>query len=65
MGNDHFDLSGKVAIIVGATKGMGAAIAEQFVASGARVTVNSRTAAEAHAFVGRLNDRHGGGEPVA
>ena len=65
MGNDHFDLSGKVAIIVGATKGMGAAIAEQFVASGARVTVNSRTAAEAEAFVGRLNDRHGGGEPVA
>ena len=47
MGNDQFDLTGKVAIIVGATKGMGAAIAEQFAASGARVAVNSRTAARA------------------
>jgi 3-oxoacyl-[acyl-carrier protein] reductase len=65
MGNDQFDLSGKVAIVVGATKGMGAAIAEQFAASGARVTVNSRSASEADAFAGRLNDRNDRGAPVA
>jgi NAD(P)-dependent dehydrogenase (short-subunit alcohol dehydrogenase family) len=65
MGNDQLDLSEKVGIVVGGTKGMGAAIAEQFAASGARVTVNSRTAAEAEAFAGRLNDSHGRGEPVA
>jgi NAD(P)-dependent dehydrogenase (short-subunit alcohol dehydrogenase family) len=65
MGNDQFDLSGKVAIVVGGTEGMGAAIAEQFAASGARVTVNSRTAAGAEAFAGRLNDSHARGEPVA
>jgi 3-oxoacyl-[acyl-carrier protein] reductase len=65
MSDNQFDLFGKVAIVVGATKGMGAAITEQFAASGARVTVNSRTAAEADAFAGRLNDRYGRGEPVA
>ena len=38
MSNDRFDLSGKVAVVVGATKGMGAAIAELFVAGGARAS---------------------------
>ena len=37
-------LIGKAAIVIGATKGMGAAIADRFAASGARVTINSRTA---------------------
>jgi NAD(P)-dependent dehydrogenase (short-subunit alcohol dehydrogenase family) len=58
MGNDQFDLTGQVAIVIGATKGMGAAIAERFVASGARVAVNSRTASEASAFAQYLNDQY-------
>jgi len=37
-----FDLSGKVAVITGASKGIGEAIAEIFGASGARVVVSSR-----------------------
>jgi 3-oxoacyl-[acyl-carrier protein] reductase len=65
MSNDQFDLTDKVAIVIGATKGMGAAIAERFAASGARVTINSRTAAEASSLARSLNERHGPGDPVA
>jgi NAD(P)-dependent dehydrogenase (short-subunit alcohol dehydrogenase family) len=61
----QFDLSGKVAIIIGATKGMGETIARQFAASGARVLINSRSPADVDALADDLNAAHGDGKIIA
>jgi 3-oxoacyl-[acyl-carrier protein] reductase len=59
------DLTGKAAIVTGATKGMGAAIAEIFARSGARVVLTSRTAADGEAMARVLNERYGGDNVIA
>ena len=51
------DLTGKVAIITGSSKGIGRAIAKHLAGAGASVTVNSRSLTEAQA----VSDRVGNG----
>lgn len=53
-------LTGKVAIVSGASKGIGAAIAEKLAADGAEVVVNySKSAAEAEQVVARIQAKGG------
>ena len=52
-----FDLTGKAALVTGATGGIGAAIARALHAQGARVALTGRRAAELEALVAELGDR--------
>src|SRR6476469_788918 len=52
--NDMARLSGKVAVITGATSGIGLRTAEMFVAEGARIVIAGRRAPEGEALAKRL-----------
>lgn len=59
-----FDLTGKVALLTGASKGMGLAMAEALADHGARVVVSSRKLDQCEAAAAAINERCGPGTAV-
>jgi len=60
-----FDLSGKVALITGSSRGIGKAIAEQMAAHGARVVISSRKTQACEQVADEINAEHGDGTAIA
>jgi NAD(P)-dependent dehydrogenase (short-subunit alcohol dehydrogenase family) len=60
-----FDLSGKVALVTGSTKGIGEAIVTRLAEHGAKVVVSSRKADACQRVASEINKSHGKGATVA
>ncbi len=60
-----FDLTGRVALLTGASKGMGLHMAEGLAEHGARVVVSSRKIEQCEVAVARINDKCGEGSAIA
>lgn len=56
-----FDLTGKVAVITGSTKGIGEAIAHRYAEHGAQVVVSSRKSDACERVTGEINAKWGKG----
>lgn len=56
--SDSYGLEGRVALVTGATRGIGRATADVLAAAGARVVVASRSLRDAQAVAQRLHKRH-------
>ncbi|MCZ6854159.1 MAG: SDR family NAD(P)-dependent oxidoreductase, partial [Gammaproteobacteria bacterium] len=56
---DLFDLTGKVAVLTGASKGMGKAMAEGLAEHGAKVMISSRKLDQCEAAAQEINEKCG------
>ncbi|WP_373487566.1 SDR family NAD(P)-dependent oxidoreductase [Blastomonas sp.] len=65
MSGSPFDLTGRVAIITGSSRGIGRATAEQMAAHGAKVAISSRKQDACDAVAAELNARQGAGTAIA
>ncbi|MDQ3079409.1 MAG: SDR family oxidoreductase [Pseudomonadota bacterium] len=60
-----FDLTGKVAIVTGSSRGIGKAIAQALAEQGAKVVISSRNQDACDPIAADLNARHGEGRAIA
>lgn len=60
-----FDLEGKVALLTGASKGMGKAMAEGLAEHGAKVVISSRKQDQCDAVAAQINETYGAGTATA
>ncbi|WP_167954318.1 SDR family NAD(P)-dependent oxidoreductase [Sphingomonas jejuensis] len=60
-----FDLTDKVAVITGSSRGIGKAIAEAMAEAGAKVVISSRNQDACDAVAADINARHGDGRAIA
>ncbi len=64
-GRPLFDLTGKVAVVTGSSRGIGRAIALRMAEQGARVVVSSRKLEACEAVVAEIHAAHGAGRAIA
>ena len=60
-----FDMTGKVAVITGSTRGIGLAIAERMAEHAAKVVISSRKQDVCDSVTKQINDKFGKGTAVA
>lgn len=60
-----FDMTDRVVLITGSSKGIGRAIAEEMAANGAKVVISSRKQGPCEEVADAINARHGAGRAIA